>query len=76
MTSCRRNEGCQGPKTSCFDFVFPFAFKNKHQFENVFSVIMEGMGTLGLFEFELSQNYPDTTAIINPSVSIFLLNVS
>ena len=36
MTSCRRNERCQRPKTSCFDFVFPFAFKNKHRLENVF----------------------------------------
>ena len=46
MTSCRRNERCQRPKTSCFDFVFPFAFKNKHPLENFFSFIMEGMGTL------------------------------
>ena len=36
ITSCRRNERCQRPKTSWFDFVFPFAFKNKHQFENFF----------------------------------------
>ena len=46
MTSCRRNERCQRSKTSGFDFVFPFAFKNKHRFENFFSFIMEGMGTL------------------------------
>ena len=46
MTSYRRNERCQRPKTSLFDFVFPFAFKNKHQFENFFSFIMEGMSTL------------------------------
>ena len=46
MTSYRRNERCQRPKTSCFDFVFHFAFKNKLQFENFFSFIMEGMGTL------------------------------
>ena len=46
MTSCRRNERCQGPKTSCFDFVFHFAFKKKHRFENFFSFTMEGMGTL------------------------------
>ena len=57
-------------------FVFPFAFKNKHRFENFFSFIMEGMGTLSLFEFELSQNYRDVTAIISHSVSIFLLNAS
>ena len=37
---------------------------------------MEGMGTLYLFEFELSQNYRDVTAIISHSVSIFLLNAS
>ena len=46
MTSCRRNERCQRPKTSWFDFVFSFAFKNKHRFENFFRFIMEGMGTL------------------------------
>ena len=46
MTSCRRNERGQKPKTSLFDFVFAFAFKNKHPFENFFSFIMEGMGTL------------------------------
>ena len=48
MTSCRRNERCQRPKTSCFDFVFPLAFKNKLRFENFFLFIMEGMGTLWL----------------------------
>ena len=37
---------------------------------------MEGMGTLCLFEFELSQYYRDVTAIISHSVSIFLLNAS
>ena len=42
-----------------------------------FAFIMEGMGTLLLFfEFELSQNYCDVTAIISHSVSIFLLNAS
>ena len=46
MTSCRRNERCLRLKTSRFDFVFPFAFKNKHRLENFFSFIMEGMGTL------------------------------
>ena len=76
MTSYRRNERCPRPKTSWFDFVFPFAFKNKHQFENFFSFIMEGMGSLWLFEFELSQNYRDDTATISHSVSIFLLNAS
>ena len=76
MTSCRRNEHCQRPKTSWFDFVFPFAFKKKHWFENFFSFIMEGMETLWLFEFELSQDYCDVTAIISQSVSIFLLNAS
>ena len=74
MTSYRRNERCQRPKTSWFDFVFPFAFKNKHQFENLFLFIMEGMGTLWLFEFELSQDYRDVTAIISHSVSIFLVS--
>ena len=74
--SYRRNERCQRPKTWWFDFVFPFAFKNKHQFENFFSFIMEGIGTLWLFEFELSQNNRDVTAIISHSVSIFLLNAS
>ena len=38
MTSYRRNERCQRPKTSWFDFVFPFAIKNKHQLENFFFV--------------------------------------
>ena len=37
---------------------------------------MEGMGTLWLFEFKLSQNYCDVTAIIGHSVSIFSLNAS
>ena len=41
MTSCRRNEHCQRPKTSWFDFVFPFAFKNKFGLKT-FSFIMEG----------------------------------
>ena len=36
ITSCRRNERFQRPKTSWFDFVFLFAFKNKHRFENFF----------------------------------------
>ena len=76
MTSFWRNERCQRTKTSWFDFVIPFAFKNKYQFENFFSFIMEGMGTLWLFEFELSQIYRDVTAIISHSVSIFLLNAS
>ena len=63
-------------KTSWFEFVFPFAFKNKHLFENFSSFIMKGMGTLRLFEFELSQNNRDVTAIISHSISIFLLNAS
>ena len=58
------------------DFVFLFAFENEHRFENFFSFIMEGIGTLWFFEFELSQNYRDVTAILNHSVSIFLLNAS
>ena len=37
---------------------------------------MEGMGTLWLIEFELSQNYRDVTASISHSVSIFLLSAS
>ena len=31
-TSCRHIERCQRPKTSWFEFVFPFAIKNKHRF--------------------------------------------
>ena len=76
LTSCRRNERCQRPKTSWLFFVFPFAFKNKHRFENFFSFIMEGMGTLWLFKFELSQYYRNVTAIISHNVPIFLLNTS
>ena len=76
ITSYRRYVRCQRPNTSCFDFVFPLAFKNKHQFENFFSFLVEGMGTLWFFEFELSQNYRDVTATISHSVSIFLLNAS
>ena len=45
MTSPRRIQLCQRPKTS-FDFVFPCAFENKHLFENFFVLIMEGIGTL------------------------------
>ena len=56
--------------------LFPFAFKNKHRFETLFSFIMEGMCALWLFEFELSQNYRDDTAIISHGVSNFLLNAS
>ena len=41
-----------------------------------FSFIIEGIGTLWLFEFELSQKYRDVTAITSNSVSIFLLNAS
>ena len=76
MTSFRRNERCQRPKISCFDFVFPFAFQNEHRFENMFSFIMDGIGTLRLFEFELSQNYRDVMVIKSHSFSIFLLNAS
>ena len=47
----------RGLKLHDLIFVFPFAFKNKHLLENFFSFIMEGKGTLLLFEFELSQNY-------------------
>ena len=35
----------KGLKLHDLIFVFPFAFKNKHQFENFFSFIMDGMGT-------------------------------
>ena len=73
MASCRRNERFQRPKTSWFDFVFPFAFKNIHRFENVFSFIMEGIGTLWLFEFGLSHNYLDVTAIIELQRFDFLI---
>ena len=66
----------RGLKLHDLIFVFPLAFRNKHRFKNFFSFIMEDMGTLRLFEFELSQNYRDVTAIISHSVSIFLLNES
>ena len=33
MTSCRRNESLQRPKTLCFDFVLTFAFENEHRFK-------------------------------------------
>ena len=46
MTSPRQNERYQRPKTALFNFVFPCAFKNKHRFENLFALIMEGIGTL------------------------------
>ena len=46
MTSPRRIELCQRPKTSGFDFVFPCAFENEHWFKNFFVLIMEGIGTL------------------------------
>ena len=76
MTSPRRNEHYKRPKTSWFDFVFPCAFKNKHRFENFFAHIMEGIGTLWLFKFGMSQNNRDVTATISNSVLIFLLNAS
>ena len=76
MTSPRRNECYQRPKTSWFDFVFNCAFKNKHWFENFFALIMEGIGTLWLFKFGTSQNNRDVRATISHSVSIFLLNAS
>ena len=41
MTSCRRNERCQRHKTSWFDFVIAFAFKNKHRFENFFRSLLK-----------------------------------
>ena len=71
MTSSRRNERFQRPKTSWFDFVFPCAFKNQYRFENFFALIMEGIGTLWLFKFWMSQNNRDVTATISHSVSIF-----
>ena len=42
-----------------FDFFFPFAFENKHRFKNFFALIMEGIGTLWLFQLglELSQRH-------------------
>ena len=78
MTLCIRNELCQRPKTSFFDFVFPFTFKNEHRFESFFALIMEGIGMVlcNFFEFELSQNYRDVTVIISHSVSILLMNAS
>ena len=76
MTSPRRNERYQRPETSWFVFVFPSAFKIKHRFENFFAPIMEGIGTLWLFKFGMSQNNCDVTATISHSVSIFLLNAS
>ena len=76
ITSWRRNVRCQRPITSWFDLVFLFAFENEHRFENFFSFIIEGIGTLWPFEFELSQNYRYVTAIISHRVSIFLLNAS
>ena len=39
-----------------------------------FLFIMEGIGTLRLFEFELYQSFPDVKAIISHSVLIFLLS--
>ena len=57
-----------------FDFNFPF--ENKHRFENFFGLIMEGIGTLLLFKFRLSQNYCNVMATINHSFSIFLLDAS
>ena len=65
MTSPRRNELYQRPKTSRLDFVFPWAFDNKHWFENFFALIMEGMV---LFKFWM--------AAISHGVLIFLLNAS
>ena len=41
-----------------------------------FALIIEGIGTLYLFELGLFQNYRDVTATINISVSIFLMNAS
>ena len=76
MTSPRQNELYQKPKTSWFDFVFPCAFENKHRFENFFALIMEGIDTLWLFKFGMSQNNRDAMATITHSVSIFLLNAS
>ena len=49
MTSHRRNKHCQRPKTSWFDFVFPFTFENKHRFKNIFALIMEDIDILWLF---------------------------
>ena len=57
-------------------FCLSFCFQEQTSVRIFFSFIMEGMGTLWLFEFELSQNYRDVTAIISHSVSIFLLNAS
>ena len=42
--------------TRDLDFVFPCAFENKQWFENFFALIMEGIDTLGLFKFGMSQN--------------------
>ena len=76
MTSPRRNERYQRPKSTWFVFVFPSAFMNKHRFENFFALIMEGIGTLWLFKFGMSQNNRDVTAAKSHSASIFLLNAS
>ena len=67
MTSQRQSERCQRPKTSWFDFVFPFAFENKHQFQNFFALIMQGIDTL---------NYNEVKGNITHSVLSFLLNAS
>ena len=41
MTSYNVDERSQRPKTSWFDFVFAFAFKNKYQFETFFRSLWE-----------------------------------
>ena len=57
------------------DFIFflPFCFREQTLVQNFFELIIEGIGTLCLFELGLSQNYRDVTVSRNHSVSILLI---
>ena len=53
--------------------VFVCAFENNHRFKNFFALIMEGIDTLGLFNFGMSKNNRDVTVTISHNVSIFFI---
>ena len=55
MTSTRRNELLPEALNFMIWFVIPCDFENKRLFENFFALIMEGIDTLWIFKFGMSQ---------------------
>ena len=64
-----------GKTLQLHDLIFSSLLLSRTNIDSkTFALIMEGIGTLWLFELGLYQNYRDVTATINHSVSIILMN--